>query len=903
MTVERSDVGAVQDRLLAARSALAQATTREAMAAALMDECECMLDRQSLAQRARTDFATVRAARVLRGTLSPEHALQELRALENINVGALEALVDALPDDSLGALLRPPFGPGLVDARVVLEELYRRGRFDLVIELAPAGLRRPLLISWAELCARTTDEQRSAALRAADEAIARDSLVAPIQQPREQTARFLALRRLSDRALLEPPATRAPWIARLSEALDRDVAIALMYQSEGLLRARIAIARLECGELDAAMTDFAQVHTSASAVLSQSIYGAWDFDAALSALQRSLTPEALERVEDALLSTLEANVNVARHVWFSLAKRLRTTSSERAFSQAMRARSWGEWGDLYWLDEVPSNVCADAVARGVAALPALAEQHARGGRSWDELNAALREVPATGPWVEACAERVGAALLAAQNAPSYGVRFVLRWLFEAARRGSAAARTAILRVAEETFVPWHEELRWYRGIDDAFVDRLIAARAEANGPYPRSVWLMALTHLRTGDDPALRRGLAPIAPRLAGDSFLLKQIVAHVAPEQEHAVVCAALDGHSHGMTARWAEALLALAAHCSDPRLARVCVRRYLCNASPAQHDKPLLAWVLARVGDHPRVRAALAGAFAKRPVPAWLAPLPERAAWLRAFATREAFAASDYDALVIASNGLPEGDRSLPAALDALVRASVWPVSAQPLVALLKYAREDTLAEIIASFARVTENVTAWMELVAQAAERAPSLFADAMAGYDALSYAKREVPEVRWTKALIDRAAGDRDAIRRAMREVRMREFVAPFYRVVKAFGWMDELVDALLEVDDRAATTAFVWLGAPLLDERQLARMRPLFAAMALRERTRFDVERLAAWLDPMDAGRAWAARTIPPTIEWPPMRVVRALAGQEGVDRLCARVERELAALCARSGGA
>jgi hypothetical protein len=377
MTVERSDVGAVQDRLLAARSALAQATTREAMAAALMDECECMLDRQSLAQRARTDFATVRAARVLRGTLSPEHALQELRALENINVGALEALVDALPDDSLGALLRPPFGPGLVDARVVLEELYRRGRFDLAIELAPAGLRRPLLISWAELCARTTDEQRSAALRAADEAIARDSIAAPIQQPQEQYARFLALRRLCDRALLEPPATRAPWIARLSEALDRDVAIALMYQSEGLLRARIAIARLECGELDAAMTDFAQVYTSASAVLSQSIYGAWDFGAALSALQRSLTPEALDRVEDALVSTLEANVNVARHVWFSLAKRLRTTARERAFVQAMRARSWGEWGDLYWLDEVPSNVCADAVARGVAALPALAEQHAR----------------------------------------------------------------------------------------------------------------------------------------------------------------------------------------------------------------------------------------------------------------------------------------------------------------------------------------------------------------------------------------------------------------------------------------------------------------------------------------------------------------------------------------------
>lgn len=97
MTVERAEVGVVQERVLAARRALAQASTRESMAAALMDECECMLDRQSLAQRSRSDHPTIRAARVLRGTLSPARALSELQALENVNYGTVEALVDALP--------------------------------------------------------------------------------------------------------------------------------------------------------------------------------------------------------------------------------------------------------------------------------------------------------------------------------------------------------------------------------------------------------------------------------------------------------------------------------------------------------------------------------------------------------------------------------------------------------------------------------------------------------------------------------------------------------------------------------------------------------------------------------------------------------------------------------------
>lgn len=899
MSGEARDIRGVQGRVARAREALAAASTDEAIAAAFVDECEATIDRIALSQGAQREPMSVMAARVLRGQLSPARLLDAFVSLEYGSSQSLSAVVDVLDDDALMGLFGPPFvtTPVATAAQgmsVVVDELHRRGRSGAVFERAfaiPAVWLRPIELSWAGVCAASTLAQRELARRALDARLATVDFDAPIAVVADQQQRYQSLRLLCDRALLEEPSARGAVHQRLRALLEDNAAVVRLYAGEGSLRALFALSLAESGEAREAR---ALLVAGNAGLPTLARPGGQHFAAALRAVQRASSPEQLAEFEAQLVDGLEREQGITATVWLELGGVLHSAARARAQQRAIELKAARAWREGYWVDEIDPALCAAEVDRAQARFHAVLEGYARHGQSIDAVVDVLRDLPARGPWVEASARALGAALVRGVKHPPYSVRFALHWLFVAAKRGSVEARRALIAIAQTSELPWWDEPLWYRSLDEATVDAMLETK-RAERPFgPRVAWLQLLLAHRKEDARALTAALEPALSRLRDDGYLLMLVAPYLAPSREHEIVCAALDGHSRAMDARWAEALLELALRCSSLALARKCLCRYLSNTRSSAFVRERVAQATARLGEDPRVRAALRAAFGKKSVPNELLPRSERLSWLRALGAAS-IGPEHWAEVDVARCGLDddEGRAAVGVAVSALIRSGVAPPIVKRITGLLPWASPSDLEHLLRSFSREASWIVVWTELVAQVSERAPSLLVEAILAFESVTYARRAMPEVRWTKALVDCARGDRGAIERTFNRVRFAEFNAAYFRVLSAMRSMDALVDAVVrDGNNSVMSTLSIW-GLPMLDDAQRARLRPLFTALLSVQRSRFDIERLAPVVDRVSLARAWSKRVVQTQTELAGPAMVRAMSGAEGYERVCSAIERGL----------
>ncbi len=587
-------------------------------------------------------------------------------------------------------------------------------------------------------------------------------------------------------------------------------------------------------------------------------------------------------------------------------------SGSRADECAERVlRAYEPGGDRRgtWIDDLPRSAFVARIAEFVAKFDAVARGCARGGRAPTEFVEALRAVPADGPHVASVVARVRAV---AENPtrPFYAHPFIARWLVEAAARGSLEAFDALLALARAGRAWWSERESWFRVLDPARVDALLDAYRPPLVPWKIQGLLGQLTSVRADDTASLHRFFAPRVLRAAANPVALGLLQRFVRPEDEHALVCRALDEHAKRMDPAWGERLLSLAATLSSEPLAHKCLQRYLVHTNPTRWSAEDVARATVRLSDEPRALRALARGAAKSEIDPWLLPRRARIQWLATLdpATVSGATPGLWGRVRVASLGLvrpghPE-DRDARAALthafSALVRHRLWSSERRALQELEPFANTEDLEALVPSLRRSPAEVLLWSELAGTLAERRSPALSQAIEGFMACLVDTRD-PSVEWPRALLARLAGDRSAIARAFSIAGARGVDANWLRVAKAMGWLDELVDAFSIANDRvSAGRTLLFLRWDLLDSAQRARLRPLLDVLLATRFNDSERERLATMLPAYDSATlaralsTYAVRdapgSAPPTLS---PALLRVIGGARGVAAIAERLEQEL----------
>lgn len=892
MTAPQTTDAQLRDALAESKRALAEARSDAEIAAIYLRECDAAIALESRASEAALDPPSVRAAMVFRGRLSPERALEEALRLGTGRAEALEALLDVLRDEQLSSLFDPPFRPMAITPMVALQEVERRGLAALRLERAPPGSIRSFSLSWAELCARSTEPQREAARGRIDEALATAELDGPAVLPEQINVRARALRWLIDRALLDPPATRGPALQRAIALLDANERAILAVRNEWLAPALAAIAALECGELALAVSLFTRALPWIDSVFATDTPASAQFEAALIALQQQLTAEQLEQLERAIVLSTATTPSHRPFTWLRLARIMRSShrafAMERAVNDAVTTESWS----MVTYNDVPLEWIAPRARALAEELPRMCAQLVRGGRSYSEISARLRVIPSHGPWVESLVPSIEAMLLEGPHATPYETRFTFEWLFEAARRGHARAESALLAVVGAGRMPWFAARQWYRRQREAFVDAVLAARHRRRETPAIASWLRTLLLLRDSDRARLTDELAPALDAMLDDGFLLQMIAPFVRAQDAHRVACAALDAHTREPTMRQAKALLALANAIDDRRLAGKCLRRYVHQAPEQQFDRAALARATARLGDDPRVRRALETVYRRSAIPLEFLPPSAR---IEAIANATPSPAL-WSSLAVAVEGMPAAllAPALARALARLVEIEQPVPRYMPFAALLPWFDDDTLLALCTAQMSRVRPPGMWVPLLARIALSRPEKIEPALVAFDKECSATPNQPSARLAKNLLARLRGDETTFARAIERGELPVATGPTAQLLVALRWLDEAAVAMSEAKVPLQLTNFVQYSGAHLDSTQRARLATRIDEHIQKVSSRFDLDRFAPYATRQGLARAWSRRVTPSSNELPLRHVTLALAGPEGLDHVCAQIARELA---------
>ncbi|MBL8682409.1 MAG: hypothetical protein JNK05_24800 [Myxococcales bacterium] len=893
-------------QVAAARSALLRAATDEARADAYIRECLVHVEfkRATLGAEA----PSVRAAQVARGRLSQEQALRDVLRVSNAANAHFNALVPVLSTELLLRVPRAYWGVNSSSERAMIARLVREGRIGDAFSFVGNG--RLDEVPYPSLVANVSEYALAAARRTLDDRIANDVYQPAVVGGEAAYQRLYALQRLVTRTRLAPLGERQAWFERCERAIEANATVVGMFVFGGDVRAQFALALVEAGDAERAMEQLARVAINVVPFRDgEANDGTVGIRAAFDALSRAITAESRVELEASLLRRFDRPDTTTR-TWLSLSQMLSGARSEQCVDRvlAIYDRPGGDRMGT-WIDDLPRRAFAAKIPAYAKAFDAVIGQHLRNGRTVYEVLHALRAVPADGPHTAAVAARLR-AWAEHRTQPLYAHELVLRWLFEAARRGSDEAFAAIVAMTRAD-MSWHNYDAWFRVLDSNRVDVLLDAHRRSVAPWTLQSWTAPLALLRATDDASLRRFYAPRVLRAARDPLKLALVEQYVRPEDEHALVCLALDAHAETMSSAWALRLVSLANVLENQSLAHKCLARYCANTSRPTWKFDQVASAVVRLTDEARAERSLARGFAGAPIDPWLLPRTKRLAWLasldRATSAREV--AGLWSRVHMASVGLvrDDADREARAALSlacsALVSHRLFDTERRVFSRLVPFMAIADLEALVLALKRTPAEILLWFELSGALAERRSPLAAQAIEVYLACHSNPRDASRA-WSEAMLARWSGDRDAIGRAFAAAGTRGLVSNLLSVAAANGWLDEIASGLLSMKNRSdAARCALFECWRVFDEPQRARVRPLLGALLEGPLDSFVLSKLCAIATPDERvaiAKAYGSKPVrsPGSAETPGIHpsLLSSLAGDRGVALIAEQFERELDAL-------